>query len=62
MGLGVTLYGGFHDEIITCCKPEDCDLIVEKLKKAIDMVNRQLKLKVPVGIDYKIGNSYAEVH
>lgn len=62
MKLGVKLYGGFHDEIITCCKPEDCDVIVEKLKKAMEIVNKQLKLKVPIGIDYKIGNSYSDVH
>ena len=62
MNMGVKLYAGFHDEIVTCCKPEDCDNIIEKLKKAMELVNKQLKLKVPVGIDYKIGNTYAEVH
>lgn len=60
--LGVVLYGGFHDEIITCCKPEECDTVIEKLKLAMEMVNKQLGLKVPIGIDYKIGNSYADVH
>ena len=60
--LGVTLYGGFHDEIITCCKSEDCEIIIEKLKKAMDLVNIQIGLKVPIGIDYKIGKSYSEVH
>ena len=49
--LGVTLYGGFHDEIITCCKSEDCEIIIEKLKKAMDLVNIQIGLKVPIGID-----------
>ena len=60
--LGMTLYGGFHDEIITCCKSEDCEIIIEKLKKAMDLVNIQIGLKVPIGIDYKIGKSYSEVH
>lgn len=62
MNMGVKLYGGWHDEIVTCCKPEDCDEVVAKLKKAMELVNKQLKLKVPVGIDYKIGTSYSEVH
>lgn len=62
MKLGVILYGGFHDEIITCCNKEDCDDVIKKLKKAMELVNLQLKLKVPVGIDYKIGKSYSEVH
>ena len=62
MKLGVKLYGGWHDEIVTCCKSEDCEDTIKKLKYAMELVNKQLKLKVPVGIDYKIGNSYAEVH
>lgn len=62
MNLGIKLCGSFHDEIVTYCKPEEVDDVVAKLKKAIDMVNRQLKLKVPVGIDYKVGKNYAEVH
>lgn len=59
---GVILYAGFHDEIVTCCKPEDTEKTIEKLKSAMDLVNKQLKMKVPVGIDYKIGQSYADVH
>lgn len=62
MNMGVKLYAGFHDEIVTCCKPEDCEVVIVKLKRAMELVNKQLKLKVPVGIDYKIGNTYAEVH
>lgn len=62
MNMGVKLYAGFHDEIVTCCKSEDCENIIDKLKKAMELVNKQLKLKVPVGIDYKIGKTYADVH
>ena len=62
MNMGVKLYAGFHDEIVTCCKPEDCEVVIVKLKRAMELVNKQLKLKVPVGIDYKIGSTYAEVH
>jgi DNA polymerase-1 len=62
MSMGVILYAGFHDEIVTCCKSEDCDIVIDKLKKAMERVNKQLNLQVPVGIDYKIGNSYSEVH
>lgn len=62
MNLGVVLYGGFHDEVVTCCKLEDCDKVVFKLKKAMELVNTQLKLKVPINIDYKIGADYSKVH
>jgi len=62
MNMGVKLYGGWHDEIVTCCKPEDCNTVIEKLKKSMELVNKQIGLKVPIGIDYKIGKSYSEVH
>ena len=62
MNMGVKLYGGWHDEIVTCCKLEDCDTVIQKLKKAMELVNKQIGLKVPIGIDYRIGSSYAEVH
>lgn len=62
MNMGVKLYGGWHDEVVTCCKLEDCDIVIQKLKKAMELVNKQIGLKVPIGIDYKIGKSYSEVH
>jgi hypothetical protein len=62
MDAGVVLYGGFHDEIITCCKEEDCDRVIELLKSSMELVNIQLGLRVPVGIDYKIGENYSSVH
>ena len=62
MNLGVKLYGGWHDEIVTCCKREDCDEVIKKLKYGMELVNKQLNLKVPIGVDYKIGLSYSEVH
>lgn len=60
--LGVIIRFNAHDEIVTTCKPEDKDSTVTKIKKALDMVNKQLKLKIPIQLDYKIGNHYAEVH
>lgn len=59
---GVIIRGGWHDELVTTCKPEDCDKTVAKLYSAIDKVNEVLQLKVPVGIDHKIGDTYADVH
>ena len=62
MNMGVKLSGGWHDESVTCCKSEDCDVVIQKLKEAMELVNKQIGLKVPIGIDYKIGKSYSEVH
>lgn len=33
-----------------------------KLDKAIESVNEELKLNVPLRIDYKFGRTYSEVH
>lgn len=62
MDMGIVVQGGFHDEIITTCKPEDKEFVIECLYKAIDKVNKVLNLKIPVGIDYNVGFSYADVH
>lgn len=62
MSMGVTMNGGWHDETVVCCRPEEKEDVIKKLKLAMEKVNSQLKLKVPIGIDYKIGQSYAEVH
>lgn len=62
MKLGVILRGGWHDEIVTTCKSEDKEEIIEKLKQALDMVNKQLKLKIPVSLSYEVGKNYGECH
>ena len=59
---GLIIRGGWHDELVTTCRPEDCDKTIAKLYSAIDKVNEVLQLQIPVGIDYKVGNSYADVH
>ena len=59
---GVKLCGGFHDEVIVVCSPEEVDSIVEILKESIEKVNKVLKLELPIGLDYKVGKTYAEVH
>lgn len=59
---GVIIRGGWHDEVVTTCKPEDSEKIVDKLKSAINKVNKVLKLKIPVGIDFKIDKNYSKVH
>lgn len=60
--LGVKLYAGIHDEIVTCCKPEDKDRIVKLLFEAIEWVKGAVKQDVSLGIDFKEGLNYAEVH
>ncbi len=59
---GIVIRGGFHDEIITTCPEDQIKETVSKLYKAIDKVNEVVQMKVPVGIDYKVGKNYGEVH
>lgn len=56
--LGITIRGQWHDEIVFYTDALD----LHKLKEAIDLANTKLKLNVPIGVDIKTGNSYAEVH
>lgn len=56
------LTGQFHDEIILCIKKGNRDKCKELLYKAIDSVNKELKLNVTLGISVDFGDSYAEIH
>lgn len=60
-GKGVVV-ANFHDEALIRTKKEDADFCVEAIKKAIARSNKQLKLNVPLGMDYALGKNYAEVH
>lgn len=62
MKLGLKLRAGFHDEVVVTCPPKEEQETIDKLYEAIDLVNRQLGLKVPVGIDHKVGTNYGDVH
>lgn len=59
---GVVLHGGFHDEIITSSPEDRVDQTVEKISRAMENVNRVLRLNVPIKFEYKIGKNYGEVH
>jgi len=59
---GVKTIGQFHDEIISIVSPEEVPGIGDKLEAAIQAVNDKVKLNVPLGIDYAIGDNYAEIH
>lgn len=60
--MGVEICGNFHDEILVVVKDTKCDIVKEVLQKAIDLTNKQAKLKVPIKIDIQVGKNYGEVH
>lgn len=59
---GLSLCGGFHDECVIVATEEEVDNVIKILKESLDKVNKALKLELPIGLDYKIGKTYAEVH
>jgi hypothetical protein len=60
--LGVKIVGNFHDEILTVCKKEDYKDVKAKLHLAMEMANKQAKLRVPLKVEVKKGLNYGDVH
>lgn len=60
--LGVEVNMQMHDEILFYCRIGEEDIIKQKLNKAIALTNAKLNLNVSIGIDFKFGTNYAEVH
>ena len=52
----------YHDEIVLEVNKWEVDDTYQKLDKAIEKVNEEVKLNVTLRIDYKKGNNYAEIH
>jgi hypothetical protein len=52
----------FHDEIVTEIKKGHREDMTNLLTRAIGRVNDRLKLNVPLSIDIKYGDCYADVH
>lgn len=57
---GLRVVGQFHDEIVVDSTDPDFDCAM--LEECIKKLNDELKLNVPFGIDYSVGNNYSEVH
>lgn len=60
--LGLPVIANFHDEFLGRVKKGEEDLYIERIKKAITMTNKQVKMNVTLGMDYALGKNYAEVH
>jgi len=59
---GIKIGLQYHDEIGFPLIAEQTDEVRSKLTWAIDQVNKQLKLNVPLGISIDFGINYAECH
>jgi DNA polymerase I-like protein with 3'-5' exonuclease and polymerase domains len=60
--LGIKVSMQFHDEIGFYIQEGKEQVGKDHLQKAIQQTNDNLKLNVPLGVDVKLGKSYAEVH
>ena len=58
--MGLQIIGQFHDEVIVVTNHPEDDIRV--LEEACRKLNEKLKLNVPLLIDYKVGDNYAEIH
>jgi hypothetical protein len=54
--------GQFHDEVIVLLEEGKEVETKRKMEAAIDLVNEELQLNVPLGIDVQFGKTYAEIH
>ena len=61
-GMGLQSIGQFHDEVIVLTKEGDEDKVENIMNMAIDNVNQDLQLNVPLGVDAQFGRTYADIH
>ena len=57
---GEKVIGQFHDEVIVAT--DDHKRTERVLLECKDKLNDKMKLNVPLGVDYAVGNNYAEIH
>ena len=60
LGLQVTMQ--YHDEHLSLVNPGDEVDHENKIREAIDILNKDIKLNVPIDADSKFGFTYASVH
>ena len=52
---GLKIRGNFHDEIVTVCKSEDKEKVEKIIRESMDLVNKQLGMKVTLKVDVHFG-------
>lgn len=62
MEAGLILQAGFHDEVLVQSKEEDIEKNKKILQESMNKVNKILGLSISIGIDYAVGDTYADVH
>ena len=61
-GARPNIIGQFHDESINVIRKGEEEKHTYYLQRAIDLLNKDLKLNVTLGIDIQYGNNYSQIH
>ena len=60
--IGVSILLQYHDEMGGMCLKFQKDIVTKKLTEAMNELNQELKLNVPISFSVDFGNNYASVH
>ena len=53
-----TLTGQFHDSAVVMFEPAKRDMVKRIMEEAMEEVNKDVRLNVNIGVDFKFGNDY----
>jgi len=59
---GIKCVGQFHDEVIALVKEGDEGNVEKIMHEAAVILNKRVKLNVPLGTDVQFGKTYASIH
>ena len=59
---GIKTIGQFHDEIIALVSEGEEEQTKVTMEQAIENLNNNLELNVPLGVDAQFGKTYADIH
>ena len=59
---GIKTIGQFHDEIIALVPEGNEEQTKATMEQAIENLNNNLELNVPLGVDAQFGKTYADIH
>ena len=52
----------YHDEIQVKVLPQDVETVKNNLQSAMDAINNQLNLRVPIEMSIQVGHNYGDTH
>lgn len=59
---GLKIILQYHDEIALYLRKEDKETVRNHVNEAMEEVNRELKLNVPISVSVDFGTNYSQIH